>query len=506
MLLFGLVPTWLGAWLTPVWLLGLGSLLGLGILLAVWAGTWLVSRHAAQATRMLVAECVPVPILIVTAALALLGIVGVAVVRDPGEHLHSLRRQLSFSLGTDTRQYDIAAPSAQGDNDQAQEIEVAFGGDELRELRFYSDENLLVSTPPDESRAPALTWLVTGGEELTWTRGEQVSRPLIGREFDRLLVRNVGGADTTLTLTVVTAPIHPQIASVPITAVSVVGVFLLYLAFRTTMPKLSAVALATAKSEMNQPLFLILLTAGVVLLFLFLYIPYFTFDEDVKVLKDSGLTLIMVFGIFQAVWAASTSVSEELEGRTALTVLSKPIGRREFILGKFSGIVWTVAVMFIILGVFFMVVVAYKPIYDARESAALEPAWQVCHLEMMSMVPGLVLAFLETIVLASISVAVSTRLPMLANFLICFSVYVAGHLTPTIVQSSFGQRFEPVQFVGQLIALVFPVLDHFNIQAAVASGVPVPYGYLALALLYCVVYTTVAMLAALVAFENRDLA
>ena len=381
-----------------------------------------------------------------------------------------------------------------------------FSGDELRELRLYSDENLLVTTPPDESGAPGLTWMVTGGEELTWARGQQANRQLVGRHFDRLLVRNIGGTDTELSLTMVTAPIHPQIGSVPITAVSVLGVLLLYVVFRTALPKLSAVALATAKSEMNQPLFLILLIGGVCLLFLFLYIPYFTFDEDVKVLKDSGLTLIMVFGIFQAIWAASTSISEELEGRTALTVLSKPIGRREFILGKFAGIVWTVAVMFVILGVFFMVIVAYKPIYDARETAAAEPPWQVCHLEMMSMVPGLVLAFLETVVMASISVAISTRLPMLPNLLICFSIYVAGHLTPTIVQSSFGQRFEPVQFVGQLIAVVFPVLDHFNIQAAVASGVPVPYGYLGLALLYCVVYTTVAMLAALVAFENRDLA
>ena len=60
--------------------------------------------------------------------------------------------------------------------------------------------------------------------------------------------------------------------------------------------------------------------------------------------------------------------------------------------------------------------------------------------------------------------------------------------------------------LGQLIAVLFPVLDYFNIQAAVAAGMPVPHAYLALALVYCVVYSTVAMLAALVLFENRDLA
>jgi hypothetical protein len=50
------------------------------------------------------------------------------------------------------------------------------------------------------------------------------------------------------------------------------------------------------------------------------------------------------------------------------------------------------------------------------------------------------------------------------------------------------------------------VLDHFNIQAAIAAGVAVPYDYLASALLYCIVYSAIAMLLALVLFEDRDLA
>jgi hypothetical protein len=50
------------------------------------------------------------------------------------------------------------------------------------------------------------------------------------------------------------------------------------------------------------------------------------------------------------------------------------------------------------------------------------------------------------------------------------------------------------------------VLDHFNIQAAVAGGKRVPADYLAWALLYCVLYSAVAMLLALILFEDRDLA
>ena len=73
---------------------------------------------------------------------------------------------------------------------------------------------------------------------------------------------------------------------------------------------------------------------------MFIYIPYNTFGEDVKMYKDSSLMTIMVLAILVAVWTASVSVADEIEGRTALTLLSKPISRRQFVLGKFLGIVW----------------------------------------------------------------------------------------------------------------------------------------------------------------------
>ena len=129
-----------------------------------------------------------------------------------------------------------------------------------------------------------------------------------------------------------------------------------YFLLQFALPKMSAVAISTAKSEISQPLFLINLLIGIFLLLLFIWIPYNTFGEDIKVLKDSGMTLIMVLCIIQAVWAASSSVADEIEGRTALTVLSKPIARWQFILGKYAGICWAVAVMFVILGAIFLII------------------------------------------------------------------------------------------------------------------------------------------------------
>jgi len=278
-----------------------------------------------------------------------------------------------------------------------------------------------------------------------------------------------------------------------------------YWLLRLMVPKVAAIAWTTAKEALSQPLFYLILSIGVFALLIFPFIPYNTFGEDLKVIKDEGLTLIMVLSIVLALWTASVSIADEIEGRTALTLLSKPITRRSFIIGKFLGIVGPVAILFIVLGSLFLGSVSYKVVYDARESGQPEPTRMDCQEEMVQIVPGLALAFLEAMVLASISVAISTRLSMMPNLIICASIYVLGHLVPTLASSAVG-KLEYVPFVAGLLATILPVLDHFNIYAAISTGKEVPWTYVGWAALYCVLYSTVAMLVALLLFEDRDLA
>jgi ABC-type transport system involved in multi-copper enzyme maturation permease subunit len=270
-------------------------------------------------------------------------------------------------------------------------------------------------------------------------------------------------------------------------------------------PKVFAIAHSTFKTEVNQPLYLLVLLIGALFTVGSIYVPYNTFGEDIKMYKDSGLTLIRVLAIFLAIWAASKSVAEEIEGRTALTVLSKPVGRRQFIFGKFTGISMAIAVMFIVLGLWFVIWTSYKPIYDYQEASKGVCEWPQCFLESIRVIPGVFLCFLEVLIFVAISVAISTRFGILANFLICFSIYVLGHLTPLLVQSSLAE-FEPVVVFGNLIAIVFPVLNHFDIQAAINTNSAVPYSYLGWSIIYTFLYGSMAMLLALVLFEDRDLA
>jgi len=115
------------------------------------------------------------------------------------------------------------------------------------------------------------------------------------------------------------------------------------------------------------------------------------------------------------------------------------------------------------------------------------------------------LAFMETAVLTAVSVAISTRLPMMPNLIICISIYVLGHLVPMLANSALG-KIEQVGFIAGLLCAVLPVLDNFNIYTAIATGQDIPLAYIGLSAVYCLLYIGLALMVALLLFEDRDLA
>ena len=271
------------------------------------------------------------------------------------------------------------------------------------------------------------------------------------------------------------------------------------------MRKTWVIALATFREGVRQPIFYVLLFVAAALLIVSTVLPYYTLGEDLKMLKDTGLATIKFAALLVALRTASTSIAEEIEGRTAITLLSKPINRRQFIVGKFFGIILSASALFLALGALFLLIVYYKVGYDAREMARPAPEVAEKLAEVWLIVPGLILALFEVAVLSSISVAISTRLPMLMNLVICLTVFILGHLTPILVQQSAG-GFELVSFMAGLLSVVFASLEVFNIEAAIATGSQVPWNYVFWSFVYCVCYSTAALLLAFILFEDRDLA
>jgi ABC-type transport system involved in multi-copper enzyme maturation permease subunit len=490
----------LTAALMPIYLLGLGTLAGLVVLLALYAACWLAFSRVAETARSALGEGFLLPVLSLAGFLGLLSVLGVAFGQVP---LGDLMKSLAKLPVTGVARATVEIPAG-ADRDV---LDLDIRPAEVAMVEITSDAPLeLLSETTSISLAVTreTRFELNPNEPWRWQRRSATFTPFVG-EAAQLLVINPSDRPAQAEIVIAVRPEYPEVAAIPWTAGSLIVLVLGYLALRLLLPKISAIASTTAKEGIVQPIFKVLVILGVVFLLLFVIVPYNTFGEDVKILKDTGLTLIKVLAIIMAVWTASVSVAEEIEGRTALTVLSKPIGRRQFVLGKFFGILQPVALMFLFLGALFLLTVSYKVVYDARESALPSPTWQQCYVEMITTVPGLFLAFLEAMVLASISVAISTRLPMMANMLICLSVYLLGHLVPMLVQSAVG-RFEIVQFVGRFLATILPVLDTFDIQAAISKGEGVPLDYLGWVVVYSALYSTVAMLLALAMFEDRDLA
>jgi hypothetical protein len=484
--------------LPPIWMVGAAAAATLVAALAGYGLLRLVAPRLAAEARVSLGDGFLGPL-----AWLLLTYSAVALALTPLVPIDQIVRSLvRMTSASGFEQTVVVEPGA-----KQREILLDLRPQELESLRLESDAPIFVRTQqPVEGYAIVKEAEVSlaAGEPWSWTRSEGATNPFLGQR-GRLEATNDGSGPARLAIAWRLAPENPQAAVLPLAFLALMTVVLGYAAFRLGAPRVAAVASATTKEAIGQPVFTVAIVAGIALLTAFIVIPYNTFGEDVKMLKDSGLTLIKVLALLVVVWTASVSVAEEIDGRTALTVLSKPLTRWQFVLGKFAGLVLVATLVFLILGGVLLATTSLKVVYDARESAKTDPLWRECADEMITVVPGLVLSLQETILMAAVSLAVSTRLGMVPNLIICFTVYALGHLVPLIVQSSVG-KFAIVRFVGKLIATLLPVLDHFTIEAAVVGGTPVPWDYLAWTALYAGLYSALAILVALVLFQDRDLA
>ncbi len=349
------------AWLTPIWLIGAGCVGGLLVLAVLYGLAKLIAPNLAEIAEGALYESFLLPFLslasgfgafAILSVLLSLGGVGFLPWDDVIRSLARLPKSNSFRT-----EFTIPAAPETGRSDKPQEFALDFRPQEIRSIEVSSDRDLeFYLRDPGSYFVGAIPTKITLNRGESWNWPEQTTEknqrrtmnPFAGRHAT-LYVLNPVGQSAHLVVSGVTHEEYPEVAVVPYTAFSVVGVVLFYLALRVVMPKIMAVAAATAKESINEPLFLVVLALGAFALVAFVFIPYNTFGEDVKMLKMCALDLIMFLSIIVAAWTASLSISEEIEGRTALTVLSKPIGRIQFIIGKFFGVVQSVSLLYLFL-------------------------------------------------------------------------------------------------------------------------------------------------------------
>ncbi|MBX9677406.1 MAG: ABC transporter permease [Gemmataceae bacterium] len=296
--------------------------------------------------------------------------------------------------------------------------------------------------------------------------------------------------------------------------------------------KAGAVALAAFQEGLRQPKYWLLFGAAFLLMGASILIPYFTFGEDLKMMKELCYAFTMFMPAGFGVLAAAMSVTEEIEGRTAVTLMSKPISRRQFLLGKYLGTILASLSMMLGLGWWLVWVVLGKQAYDPPigQEALPDPTWittTVAHwfdrgsvADLMRGVllwssdaadafPHLLIGFGQSIVMVAIAVALATRFPMIVNLATCLVIYFLGNLTAIMTQVSQG-GYRLVYFVAQVFDTVLPGLDLFDVGSAVVRDAPLPPAEFAFytlnVVLYSLTYAGIAMLFGLILFEDRDLA
>jgi hypothetical protein len=317
------------------------------------------------------------------------------------------------------------------------------------------------------------------------------------------------------------------------------GFVLVFAVLLLIWPKGGAVALAAFREGIRQPMFWFLVCVAGFLMFLSTLFPYFTLaaGEELKMVKALAYDTIMLAAVLFGVISASMSISEEIEGRTAITLMSKPVSRRHFLLGKFTGILLAALVMTVFLGWWFLWCILFKQWIDPPIVASErppDPAWVIDlvnrHVppgesaavlkgvgfwadELAVALPGLVIGFGQVMVLLAIAVALATRVPMVVNLPICLVFYFLGHLTPILKavsqnRATLGNAL--VNFMAQLFDTLLPGLELFDMGPAVVRETPLPPTAFALytlnVSLYAVMYTGIALLFGLILFEDRDLA
>src|SRR5215204_22956 len=100
-----------------------------------------------------------------------------------------------------------------------------------------------------------------------------------------------------------------------------------------------------------QPIYTLLITIGIGILAIFGMLPFFTLGEDTVMFKSVGLDVILLLVLSATLFATSKSIFEEIEDRTMLTLMSKPVKKWEVILGKYLGIVAAALLACFIFGI-----------------------------------------------------------------------------------------------------------------------------------------------------------
>lgn len=227
------------------------------------------------------------------------------------------------------------------------------------------------------------------------------------------------------------------------------------------------------------------------LIFSAIFIGELSAGSEAKITIDLGLSAMLLFGAFIAIFAGVGLVYKEIERRTLYTILSKPVSRAEFVLGKYMGLCLTLLVNTLIMGAGLSLALAY-----------LHRGWDPLILRIW---PTILLIYFELAIITGVAMLFSSFSSPALSALLTFIVFIIGHFSQDLRTLSQSMTSIAARgLFGALYYLLPNLADYSLITPASHGALPSPR-VMILALLYGLIYVTVLIAATTLISNRRNL-
>jgi ABC-type transport system involved in multi-copper enzyme maturation permease subunit len=214
--------------------------------------------------------------------------------------------------------------------------------------------------------------------------------------------------------------------------------------------------------------------------------------EEARIARDVGLGGLSLFGAFTAIYLGVSLLYGEINKKTIYSIISKPIDRWEFVLGKYAGMATTLSALVALFGVAMAALLWWQ---DVAFSAA--------------MIKAIVLAYMEVLIVAAMAVFFSSFSTPFLSGIFTFAMFFFGRVTPEM--RSFADRGDWMGFLCRRALEILPDLHLYSVSGSLLDGDWVSvhgdfvsWGYVGTSLLFGLLYIAALLMLAIVIFSRRD--
>lgn len=269
-------------------------------------------------------------------------------------------------------------------------------------------------------------------------------------------------------------------------------------------PNVGRIAWSTFREALRRKILQILLLFAIVTIASSQLFAYMSPGEELKFILDMSLGAMRLFGMLIAVMLGAYLIPTEVERKTIHVVLSKPLRRSDFLVGKFLGAFFTVIVNVALMAIVFFVVFLLK----ARDPQFAD---QFNRLIMLpNLVKGILLIMFEMAIITAIAIVCSTVASSVFTVVLSFFLYFTGHLSSFLEHLATHGSPEEGAFSAanrlllNVVSSVVPHYEVFDVRQAFAVGTVVAPDYVLKTFVYALTYTVVVVLIGYVLFNQKE--